>query len=47
MGGPIPENVFDYDYNDPGIGYFFRGSKYDLELEELEKLIGINVSGNK
>ena len=39
MRGPIPDNVYDYEYNDPGIGYFFRGSKYDPELRELEKIL--------
>ena len=46
MGGPISKNVYDYDYNDPGIGFFFRGLKYDPVFEELEKLLRINVSGN-
>ena len=24
MGRPIPDNVFDYGYNNPGIGFFWR-----------------------
>ena len=36
MGGPIPKNVHDYDYNGPGIGYFLRGSKYNPDLRELQ-----------
>ena len=33
-GAPIPDNVNDYDYNDPEMGFYFRGLKYDPELRE-------------
>ena len=46
MGGPIPDNVYDYDYNDPGTGYFFRGSKYDPEHREFKKFLMINSNTN-
>ena len=37
MGGAIPDNVYNYDYSDPALGYFFRGPKYDPELREFKK----------
>ena len=46
QGVPIPDNVYDYDYNENGIGFFFRGSKYDRELGELENFVKINDSKN-
>ena len=45
-GGPIPENVYDYDHNDLGLAYFSRGAKYDPGLRELEKFLKINDSEN-
>ena len=46
MGGRIPDNVYDFDYNDLGLGYFLRGSKYDPELREIENFLRINDSKN-
>ena len=46
MGGPIPDNVYDYDYDDPGLGYLFRGSKYGPEPRALENFLRINDSEN-
>ena len=46
QGEIIPENVYDYGYSDNGIVYFFRGSKNDPELRELEKFLRINDSEN-
>ena len=46
MEGPIPEKVYDYDYKDEGIVYFFRRSKCDPELKVLEKILRINDSEN-
>ena len=42
---PIPDNVYEYDYNDPEIG-FFRGSRYDPELREFKKFLRINWNIN-
>ena len=39
MAGPIPENVFEYENNDPGISCFFRESKYDPEPRELKNFL--------
>ena len=37
MGGSIPDNVCDYDYNDPGMDYFVPGERYFPEARELKK----------
>ena len=46
MGGPIPDNVYDFDYIDPGIAYFFGASKYDPELGEFKKFLIIDSEIN-
>ena len=46
IGEPLTNNVFDYAYNDDGICYFFRGSKYDSEFRDLEKFLTIIDSEN-
>ena len=46
MVGTITGIVYDYYYNDPGLGYFFRGSKYDPEFRELKKVL-INSENNQ
>ena len=33
-GAPTPDNIHDYNFNDPGMD-FFRGSRYDQELREI------------
>ena len=48
MGRPIPDNVYEYDHKDPGIGFFFRWSKYDPELGELKtNLINSKINDSK
>ena len=39
MGGSKPDNVHDYDYNDPETCYFYRGSRYDPELTEFKRFL--------
>ena len=39
MGGPIPDDVYDYDYNYPAKDFHFRWSRCDPDLRELEKLL--------
>ena len=43
-GAPIPDNVYDYDYNDDALVYLLRGAKNDLELRELKEFLTINDS---
>ena len=43
-GAPIPDSVYDYDYNDDGLAFFFRGAKNDPELRELKEFLTINDS---
>ena len=31
-GSPVPDNVYDNDYNDDGLAYSFRGAMNDPEL---------------
>ena len=33
MGGPIPDNLFEYDYNDEGLDHFVRVQRFFLRLE--------------
>ena len=33
---PIPDNVYVYDYNNPEMDFYFRGSGYDKELREIK-----------
>ena len=35
-GAPIPDNVYNYHYDDAEMGFYFRGSRYDTELREIE-----------
>ena len=37
-GAPRPNNVNDYDYNDPGMDFYLRGSKYYLEPRNQKNL---------
>ena len=39
MGGPIPDNVYDYDHNNPEINFYFQGSGCNPELRESEKFL--------
>ena len=34
-GAPIPDNVYEYDYNNPEMCFYFQGSRYDPELREV------------
>ena len=43
MGGPIPDNVYDYDYND-GVDYFVRGAGIFPEIRELKILSDILIN---
>ena len=39
VGDPIPEKVYDYDYNIPEMDFYFRGSECDSELRNFEKFL--------
>ena len=39
--GPVPENLYDYDYNNEGLDHSVRGSEIFPEIGELNKLLGI------
>ena len=43
-GAPIPDNVYDCDYNDDVLAYFFREAKNNPELLELKEFLTINDS---
>ena len=32
--GPIPENIYDYDHNDPEVKYYFHGEMIYPEIIE-------------
>ena len=32
MGGPIPDNLFDYDFNDDGLDHYVRGAEIFPEI---------------
>ena len=36
MGGPIPDNLFDYDYNDDGLDHSVRAAEIFLEIGPLK-----------
>ena len=39
--GPVPENIYDYDYNDEGLDHSVRGWEIFHERRELKKLLDI------
>ena len=39
--GPIPDNLYDYDYNNAGLDYSVRGAELFPEIRELEKLLDL------
>ena len=39
--GPVPDNLYDYDYNDEGLDYSVRGSEIFPEIGEFKKLLDI------
>ena len=40
-GGSIPDNLYDYDYNDEGLDHSVRGAEIFPEIGELKKLLDI------
>ena len=41
MWGPIPDNLYDYDYNDHGLDHSFRGADFIFETRDLENLLDV------
>ena len=39
--GPVPDNLYDYEYNDEGLDHSVRGSETFPEIGELKKLLDI------
>ena len=39
--GSVPDNLYDYDYNDEGLDYSVRGAEIFPEIGELKKLLDI------
>ena len=39
--GPVPDNLYDYDYNDEGLDHTVRGWQIFPEIRELKKLLDI------
>ena len=39
--GPVPDNLYDYDYNNEGLDHSVRGSEIFPEIGELKKLLDI------
>ena len=37
--GPVPDNLYDYDYNNEGLDYSVRGAEIFPEIGELKKLL--------
>ena len=40
-GGPIPDDVYSYDYNEEGLDHSVRGAKLFPEIAELKNLLDI------
>ena len=40
-GGPIPDDIYNYDYNDEGLDHSVRGAEMYPEIGELKKLLDI------
>ena len=45
--GPVPDNLYDYDYNDEGLDYSVRGAEIFPEIGELKKIIRYTQKMNK
>ena len=41
MGGPLPNNLFGYDFNDDGLDHCVHGAKLFPETRELKNLFDI------
>ena len=41
MGGPIPDNLYEYDYNDEGLDHSVRGAEIFPEIRDLKSLLHI------
>ena len=41
MEGPIPDNLYDYDYNDVGLDHSVGGAEIFPEVGELRKVLDI------
>ena len=39
--GPVPDNLYDYDYNDEGLDHSVRSSEIFPEIGEIKKLLDI------
>ena len=39
--GQVPDNLYDYDYNNEGLDYSVRGAEIFPEIGELKKLLDI------
>ena len=39
--GPVPDNLYDYDYNNEGLDYCVRGAEIFPEIGELKRLLDI------
>ena len=39
--GPVPDNLYDYDYNNEGLDHSVRGWEIFPEIRELKKLLDI------
>ena len=40
-GGPIPDDIYNYDYNDDGLDHSVRGAEIFPEIRELKNLLVI------
>ena len=42
MGCPIPDNLYDYDYNDEGLDHSVRGSQIFPETRDLGNILDVS-----
>ena len=40
MGGPVPDNLYDCDYDDEGLDHSVRRAEFLPEIKEFKKNIG-------
>ena len=40
-GGPIPDKLYDYDYNDDGLDHSVHGAEIYPEIEERKSLLDV------
>ena len=45
--GPVPDNLYDYDYNNEGLDYSVRGAEIFPEIGELKKIVRYTQKMNK